>query len=96
MDYCAVEDCYSFVELSIMQPEAISRALKARTEGWANLLDGEDRRWKSIEELRSVCRRTLPATQPIAGSSERYIRAEWTDATAVYDYVFHVRQHQEA
>jgi hypothetical protein len=56
MDFDRIETCQPVVEIAPMDPSEIERALKARTDVWKNLLQGEIERWTSIEELRDVYR----------------------------------------
>jgi len=56
MDYDRIENCQPVVEIAPMEPSDIDRALRARTNVWMNLLQGETERWSSIEELRNVYR----------------------------------------
>ena len=94
MDYRSIEDCYPLVELSLFSPEHISKALKARTEIWTCQLNGENKRWKSIEELISLYRRASAAIQTIDGYIP-YIRGEWAEPGANFEYSFYVRKNGE-
>jgi energy-coupling factor transporter transmembrane protein EcfT len=91
MDYGSIDDCYPLVEIILATPEAISRALEARTKTWTGLLKGEEKRWKSIEELRTLLRRAVNATRAISILDPVCIRDEWVKPMAKYDYSFRVQ-----
>jgi hypothetical protein len=90
MDYGPVEECFPRVLILLSTPESISKALEARTKVWTLLFKGEKRRWKSIEELRSLYRRAAEAIQNISVLPPARLQAEWTNATAKYEYSFEV------
>jgi hypothetical protein len=88
MDYPPVGECSSRVEIAVFPPDAISRALEARTKVWTSLLRGEEKLWKSIEELRNLYRRAENATRGISILSPTPIHDEWRDLGAQCEYVF--------
>lgn len=81
MDYEAFEICDPSVQIEVMSPEAVERALKSRSEVWTMLLGGEPKRWATIEDLRNLYRsaaNTRVSAQPI--------RTLWDGRAQGYDY----------
>lgn len=76
MDYYPVNDCYSFVEVFVDQPEDVARALNAREKYWVTLLDGEKERWGTMKNLLSVYRRAKNKEIKISKELSR-VRDEW-------------------
>jgi hypothetical protein len=83
MDYDSIEHCGPIVEIAVMEPEAVEKALEARTTGWTTLLEGESELWGSIEELRNVYR-----TAANKSISAKPLRVHWDGSTNEYQYRF--------
>jgi hypothetical protein len=49
MDYEVIENCQPIVEIAALEPQAIEKALVARTNVWKTILRGKSDRWTSIE-----------------------------------------------
>jgi hypothetical protein len=81
MDYEVIESCKPIVEIAAMEPQAIEKALVARTNVWKTLLRGESERWTSIEELRNLYR--TAANNRI---SVQPIRVRWDESTNEFEY----------
>jgi len=81
MDYEVIESCKPIVEIAAMEPQAIEKALVARTNVWKTLLRGESERWTSIEELRNLYR--TAANNRI---SVQAIRVRWDESTNECEY----------
>lgn len=81
MDYEVIENCKSIVEIAVMEPQDIEKALEARTNVWKTLLRGESGRWTSIQELRNLYRAAANAT-----ISAQAIRVRWDEFTTDFEY----------
>ncbi|MGA2745809.1 MAG: hypothetical protein ABSE44_14030 [Candidatus Sulfotelmatobacter sp.] len=81
MDYDAIDNCQPIVEIAAMEPEAIEKALVARTKVWTALLRGESGRWTNIEELRNLYR-----TAANKGISVQAIRVRWDCSGGEFSY----------
>jgi hypothetical protein len=81
MGYDAIENCQPIVEIAAMEPEAIEKALVARTKVWTALLRGESERWTNIEELRNLYR-----TAAYKDISAQAIRVRWEGSANEFGY----------
>jgi hypothetical protein len=97
MDYNNINDCFPLVEIRLWSIEEISRSLECRTNIWNGLLEGENERWNSIDELLALYRRALAASSLISGPFHLLkIRDEWAKERAVFDYTFNIQQSEES
>ena len=51
MDYSSIEDAFSEVEICTYTQEQIDRMITTRKKVWTRLMKGEDKRWKTMNEL---------------------------------------------
>jgi hypothetical protein len=56
MDYSSIESNFPEVEICIYTQEEINKHIESRSKYWTSLLKGEEKRWKSINELLEVLR----------------------------------------
>src|ERR1039457_5070279 len=87
MDYVAVENAFSFVEIRLDHPDDIDRALKSRTTAWTSLLKGEKERWGTMDKLFDVYRNASNLSFIVRKGSSR-IRDEWDGSQMQYEYDF--------
>ena len=85
MDYAPVETCHPFVEIFLMQPEGIERALNARENVWTILLDGEKDRWGTLQNLLTAYRQAKNSEIKISKDLS-HIRDEWNGKKDEYIY----------
>ena len=82
MDYDAVQNCQTVVEIEAMEASGIAKALEARTKIWKRLLRGESERWSSIEDLLNIYR--TAANERI---SVHPIAVRWDGSEMNYEYI---------
>jgi hypothetical protein len=83
MGHVGVEECLPSVEIRLLSPEDIRRAIEAR-KTWTQLLSGERERWSSLEELLATYRNANNRRLLVRDSSS--IRADWSTPGAEFSY----------
>ena len=88
MDYSRIESGYPDILIRPYSQQEIDRAISARENVWRSLLEGEDRRWNTLDELinlyqRSKNHRYRNSTAPESSASAR---GAWTEEDAEYEY----------
>lgn len=81
MDYASIEECDPKVEISVLTPEEIQRTIDARMRIWRRLLNGEEKRWSSIEQLIKLYQDA--ASQRIAAAP---LNALWDGGRETYEH----------
>jgi hypothetical protein len=51
MDHGPLSTYHALVKITVMEPDEVERALRARTTVWTRLLDGERQRWATLADL---------------------------------------------
>ena len=96
MDYVAIEEAFSFVEIVHYSPAAITRMIHSRETSWTMELRGEADLYGSLPSLIDQLRRCgNRQVAPPAEHSGR-LRDEWTDPTREAEYVYSVIPVQSA
>ena len=86
MGHVGVEECLPSVEIRVLSPEDIGRALEAR-KYWRHLLSGERKRWSSLDELLALYRNATNIRLLMVPDSSA-IRADWSAPEAEFSYEF--------
>jgi hypothetical protein len=84
MGHYSVDDCIPSLEIRLLTADDVAGAIKARTEIWTDLLEGERDRWNSMDELLSVYRSATNAT--LLSDQSPPIRDDWNRVGVEYSY----------
>ena len=88
MDYVRIESGYPDVVIRLYSQHELERAIDARTNAWRSLLNGEDRRWRTLDELIDLYRRSQNHRFKISDAPKPPACAlgTWIEEDATYDY----------
>ena len=94
MGTTAIESAYDLVEIRLSSQAEIERVISTRTKVWKSLLNGEQRRWKSIGDLISLYKSSNNhlLNIPEELSIQPKIRDSWIRPDAEYNYEIRVRR----
>jgi hypothetical protein len=87
MDYTAIGDSFSLVELTHLSAEAVRHAIDVRTTTWRYELEGEHELYGSLEHLQELYRTAgnFHLSDPVYA-----LRDEWDGTRSAVEYTYKV------